>query len=257
MKKKQHFLKVAFLDTNTLHCIRLCLEYAKKNGFRFPTDQQAISRLRNHFEDVHEKSLKESLQKGLEIIIRLSRSDVQIEYALISELEMITGIAGGLARIEMAKEGVINRMWSRFSQQEIRDRITAEDLAKIRARIDVLGPMLEESGITVTQSNSNRTIEVLELAKGISGLIYMEEMDSIIYASALAAGADYLVTVDGYLRETVNYIRDSQDQRYEEIRLKLSKIVHEVILETSGEFELPIAFTVTHKGKLKGVSSFP
>ena len=123
--------------------------------------------------------------------------------------------------------------------------------------------MLKESGVTVTRSDSNRTNEVIELAKGIVGLIYMDEMDSIIYASAVAAGADYLVTADGYLKETINNIRNSQDQRYEEIRQKLNELISEVILktsdelETSDEFELPQAFTVTHKGKLKGVSSFP
>ena len=118
--------------------------------------------------------------------------------------------------------------------------------------------MLEESGVTITRSDINRTNEVIELANGIASLIYMEEIDSIIYASAVAAGADYLVTVDGYLRETVNKIHNSRDQRYKEIRQKLEGRVIEVILKkTRGKFELPRAFTVTYNGKLKGVTSFP
>ena len=262
MKKKQPYRKVAFLDTNTLHCMRLCLEYAKKNNLQFPTDKQKTSILKNHFGSVPEDSLKESLQKGLEIIIKLStngvQNDVQIEYTPVSELEMLTGIAGGKARIKMAKEGIPNRMWSRSLEKDIRDRITTNDLAIIKTRIDELGPMLEESGVTVTRSDINRTNEVIELANGIASLIYMEEIDSIIYASAVAAGADYLVTVDGYLRETVNKIHNSRDQRYKEIRQKLETRISEVILKkTRGKFELPRAFTVTHSGKLKGVSSFP
>ena len=258
MKKGQTFRKVAFLDTNTLHYMRLCLEYAKKNDLRFPTDKQAISVLKDHFDCIPEDSLKESLQKGLEIIIKLSTNDVQIEYAPVSELEMLTGIAGGKARIKMAKEGIPNRMWSRSSEKDIRDRITTNDLAIIKTRIDELGPMLEESGVTITRSDINRTNEVIELANGIASLIYMEEIDSIIYASAVAAGADYLVTVDGYLRETVNKIHNSRDQRYKEIRQKLEGRVIEVILKkTRGKFELPRAFTVTYNGKLKGVTSFP
>ena len=256
MNEEQTFRKVVFLDTMTLHYIRLCLEYAKNYNLEFPTDEQTVSILKNHFGSVSEEPLRESLLKGLETIYLLSRHDVQIEYAPVSEIEMLTGIAEGEARIKMAQEGIPYRMWSGFSQREIRDRIAAEDLAAIKDRIDTLDSRLEESGVTVTRSDSNRTNEVIELAKGIVGLIYMGEIDSIIYASAVAAGADYLVTADGYLRKTVNNIRDSKDQRYEEIRRKLNELISEVILETSGEFDLPQAFRVTHTGK--GVpSSFP
>ena len=257
MKEEQIFRRVVFLDTMTLHYIRLCLEHAKVHDLQFPRDEQAISKLKDHFCGVREKPLKESLQTGLETIIRLSRDDVQIEYAPVSELEMLSGIAEGKARINVAKEGVPHRMWSRFSENEIRDRITTEDLAAIKVCIDALGSMLNESGVTVTRSDSKRTYEVIDLAKGIVGLIYMGEIDSIIYASAVAAGANYLVTADSYLRKTVNQIHKSNDQRYKEIRRQLKEFISEVILGKSSEIGLPQAFTVTHKGKLKGVSSFP
>lgn len=257
MKEEQIFQKVVFLDTMTLHHIRLCLESAKTDNLQLPTDEQTVSILKNHFDRVSEKPLKESLLKGLETIILLSRNDVQIEYAPVSELEMLTGIAEGKARIKVAQEGIPHRMWSKFPEREIRDRVAAEDLAAIKDRIAALDSMIEESGITVTRSDNKRTNEVIELAKGIASLIYMGEIDSIIYASAVAAGADYLVTADGYLKETANNIRDSKNQQYKGIRQKLNELINEVMLETNGEFELPQAFTVTHKGKLKGVSSFP
>ena len=255
MKEEQTFQKVVFLDTMTLHHIRLCLESAKKDNLKFPTDEQTASILKKHFGRVSEKPLKESLLKGLETIILLSRDDVQIEYAPVSELEILTGIAEGEARIKVAQEGIPHRMWSKFPESEIRDRIAAEDLVAIKDRIAALDSMIEESGITVTRSDNKRTNEVVELAKGIVSLIYMGEIDSIIYASAVAAGADYLVTADSYLKETVNNIRNSRNQRYEGIRQKLNDLISEVILETSDEFDLPQAFTVTHTGKRSGLSS--
>ena len=257
MNERQSFRKVVFLDTMALHHTRLCLEYAKEKELQFPKDEQKVAMLKNHFGNVQEKPLKESLQTGLETIIRLSTNDVQIEYAPVSELEMLTGIAEGRARINMAEEGIPHRIWSRFSEKEIRDRIAPEDLATIKARVDELDSMLEESGVTVTRSDSKRTNEVIELAKGIVGLIYMGEIDSIIYASAVVAEADYLVTADSYLRETVNDIRDSKDQRYEGIRRNLSELIKKVMLKTSNEIDLPQAVTVTYNGKLKGVSFFP
>ena len=258
MNEEQTFRKVVFLDTMTLHFMRLCLEYAKDNALQFPTDDPSISNLKNRFcSSVPEKPLKEALQRGLETVVRLSTNDVQIEYAPVSEIEMLTGIAEGEARVNAAKEGVPHRMWSRFSQKQIRDRITAKGLAAIKARIDGFHSMLEESGVTVIRSDGKRTSDVIELAKGIVGLVYMGEIDSIIYASAVAAGADYLVTADRYLRETVNRVRESNDQRYKEIRRQLNKLISDVLLEKRGGFGLPQAFTVTYKGRLKGVSSFP
>ena len=258
MKEKQSFRKVVFLDTMTLHHMRLCLEYAKDNSLQFPTDEPSISNLKNSFCcGVQEKSLKESLQTGLETIVKLSTDDVQIEYAPISEIEMLTGIAEGQARVNAAKEGIPHRMWSRFSQSQIRDRTTAEGLEAIKARIDGLHSMLEESNVRVIRSDGKRTSDVIELAKGIVGLVYMDEIDSIICASAVVAGADYLVTADGYLRETVNRVRESNDQRYKEIRRQLDLLISDVLFANSGEFELPQTFTVTYRGRLKGVSSFP
>ena len=247
MKEEQTFQTVVFLDTMTLHHIRLCLESAKKDDLQFPTDEQTVSILKTHFGNVSEGPLKESLLKGLETIVLLSTNDVQIEYAPVSEIEILTGITEGEARIKVAQEGIPHRMWSKFPEREIRDRIIAEDLAAIKDRIDDLDSLLEESGVTVTRSDNKRTSDVIELAKGIVGLIYMGEIDSIIYASAVAAGADFLITSDSYLRETVNNIRDSKDQRYEEIRRKLNELI--------GDFDLPKAFTVTDSGRLRGISS--
>ena len=252
MTEGPSFRKVAFLDTMTLHYIRLCLEYAKENGLQFPKDEQAVSKLKAHFHNIHEKSLKKSLKTGLETIVRLSTNNVQIEYAPVSELEMLTGLAAGKARIKAAQEGIPHRMWSRFSEKKIRDRTTADDLAAIKERIDELGSMLEESGVTVTRSNSKRTNEVIELAKGIVGLIYMSPIDSIIYASAVVAGADCLVTADHYLQKTVNNIHHPQNLRYKEIRRNLGELVRKVMLEPSNEIDLPQACNVTHNGKLKG-----
>ena len=258
MREEEIFRKVVFLDTMTLHYIRHCLEYAKEEGLQFPKDEQAISELKSHFSNISEKHLREALQTGLETIVLLSRNDVQIEYSPISELEILNGIAEGKARINIAKDSIPHRMWSKFSEKEIRDRITAECLAAIKAHVDELGSMLEESGITVIRSDSRRTNEVIDLAKGIVGLIYMGEMDSIIYASAVAAGADYLVSADSYLRETVNLIYEANEQRYIEIKQQLKELISNILLiGQSDEIELPHAFTITHAGRVKDVSSFP
>ena len=257
MKIQPSYRKVVFLDTMTLHYIRLCLEYAQCRELRMPVDEQAVSELKGHFCNVREEPLRESLSRGLQTIVRLASRDVQIEYAAISELEMLRGVGEGTFRLKVAQEGIPHRMWSRFSQKAVRDRITIEELRKIKGRIDALASMIEDSGIFVVQSGSKRTSEVFELAKAVAGLIFMSEIDSVIYASALASEADFLVTADSYFRQTVNEIRDSKERSFQDIRERLFELIGDMLLEENCEFELPRAFTVMPSGKLKGVTSFP
>ena len=196
--------KVAFLDTNTLHCIGIYLEYAKKKGlFPWGSKDAAASEkdvAREDINDIADVDLRRSLKRGLEIIDFLSTQDVQVQYTPISELELLVGRTKGKAIMSAAKEGVPDRMWSRFREKEIHKRVSPSDLADLKNRVDGLTAILEESGVAVKTSHSDQASDALELAKGINGLVYMEAMDSIIYASAIVAQADYLFTMDGYLR---------------------------------------------------------
>ncbi len=243
-----------FLDTMTLHNIRLCLEHANEEELQYPTDNKAISELKDSFDNVQEKGLKQAFQTGLETIVQLSKYDIQIEYASVSEIEMITGLTEGKVRVALADEGVPYRIWSGFSEKETRERITVEELESIKTQVDNLGLMLQQSGLTVTQSDTRREDDVIRLAKGIVGLIYMRDIDSIIYASAIIAGAECLFTSDSNLRSAINAIQDGRDQRYREIRQKLKTLISSVIPGDSDKINLPNAFAVTHEGKSKGIN---
>lgn len=203
MNDSHSLQKVAFLDTNTLHYIGIYLEYAKENDLYPWGLKEAAKKNMNDLSDV---DLKKSLKRGIETIDFLSTQDVQVQYAPVSELELLTGRAKGKAILSAAKEGVSDRMWSRFREEEIRERVGPTDLTDIKDRVDGLTSMLEESGIAVKTSRSDQASDVLELAKDINGLVYMEAMDSIIYANALVIQAAYLLTSDGYLKRRVHLL---------------------------------------------------
>jgi hypothetical protein len=253
MNEQNVIQKLAFLDTNTLHYIGIYLEYAKKNDL-FPKSTNDIAKeaAAENVNSLAEADLRKSLKRGLETVYFLSTNAVQVQYAPISELELLTGRTKGKAIVSAAKEGVPDRMWSRFREDEIRERVTPADLLKIKDKVDELTFMLEESGVAVKTSHGNETNEVLALAKGINGLVYMEAMDSIIYASALVIQADYLFTSDEYLKKTVNYIHSPNgESRYEEIRRELQQLVSHLILGEADAVELPSAHTITSDGTLK------
>ena len=71
-------------------------------------------------------------------------------------------------------------------------------------------------------------------------MVYLGFADSVIYASALVAEADYLVTFDKHLKKTVNRIRTGS-RAYEEIRKRLLTVMEKIILVDAKNVTLPVA----------------
>lgn len=232
---------VAFLDTNALHFIHLYLTFAEEQSlYPFAPEEAAIAEAEEHLGREHGGELRKRLKQGLDIVASLARSDVRIEYSPVSELELMAGRARGRAVENAAKEGIPDRMWTRFREEEISARLTTADLTDIRTKVEGLGSALERAGILATVSDPRRTRDVFDLAKDITGLVYLEMADSVIYASALIAGADYLITGDEYFRRTVNRIRTGQ-KPYEEARRKLRDVIGQITLDHSDRIALPEA----------------
>ena len=76
-------------------------------------------------------------------------------------------------------------MWTRFFEKEISARLESVDLTDIRVRVEGLCAALEKAGILATVSDEGRARDVLDLAKDITGLVYLGFADSVVYASAL------------------------------------------------------------------------
>ena len=254
MNDRQILRKIAFLDTNTLHFIGLYLECAKeKNLYPFGNSEGAIVKSREELTQISEKGLRDNLKKGLETIAYLKKDkSIEVEYAPVSELELLNGRIRGMAIVSAANEGIPDRMWTRFRENEIRERVSSSDLERLKEKIENTTLILEEAGVAVKSSDKERAGDVLDLAKGISSLVYMQTMDCIIYSSAIVAQADYLFTTDENLRKTINQIYGLDGNAdYEAIRLKLQELVSPITLKDREQVELPSAHTVTKEGNLK------
>lgn len=242
--------RVAFLDTNTLHYMRLYLSHAKKdNLYPFVSDQD-INELRSNLENVSDGVLRNSLKRGMETIRFIADEDriEHVEYAAVSELELFSGMAKGKALLKTAGESPPHRMWNRIQETYIRDRLSSADLDEVSSSVDGLTSLLEGSEIAVRSDHKERTRDVLELAKDISSLVYMEPIDGVIYASALIAQADFLFTSDEYLRDTVNRIRDGNDVRYNEINRRLKECINQITLWPADEVGLASAHQINANG---------
>lgn len=214
---------VLFLDTNSLHYMDLFMRFAERNNLIGETNREALN---DRIDESADGNYRDSIRSGCNIVHVALQQDALLEYSPVSKIELLSGRVRGAVIENAAKEGVPDRMWSRIYERDIRDRSIEEDLNRIRTRVDGLVSVLERWGIVlVCASDGSRTMDVLELAAVIVGFVYMGAADSIVYASAIAAKAEYLVTGDGYLNETVNLIHNPSGRvRYQGIQRRLQTL---------------------------------
>ena len=234
---------VVFLDTNVLHFVGLYLSRAKGRGlFPFGGDEAAAE----EYLGDSQADLAKSLGKGLRIVMSLRRDNPRVEYSTASELELLAGRARGKAIEKAAAEGIPDRMWTRLGEEDIGTRLLASDLTQITGAVDGLGAMFQDAGIDATVSNTDRGRDVLAIAREVMGLVYLSVIDSVIYAEAIAAQADEIISADDYLRKTVHRIKE--DTSAEGTGARLQERVAILLSRDSGSVTLPDAKPLPGKG---------
>ena len=197
------------------------MRYVQDSGFT--VNNIGSEALDKQLEQVDAVGYRQRLQRGRRIISFVLQEDAQVEFSHVSKMELLCGRVRGAVIENVAREGIPDRMWSRIREQEIRDGSNEEDLERIRRRVGDLGSPLEESGIILgVGSEGRQVLDILELATSIVGLVYLSATDSLVYAGAMAARAEVLITGDGYLLQTVNFIHNPSGRaRYEAIQRHL------------------------------------
>ena len=226
--------EIGFVDTNILHYVSLYLRFANQHGL-FPTRStndgearvvQAIERIMQNGEE----DQRTSLLSGLAFVHMARLDDIRIQFASISELELMTGRMRGEALRKAAGEGLPDRMWSKFKEREIRRRVSVEDARRIMVEVERLVMRLREVGVSVHRQDGGDDAYVIEVAKAVAGVVYMDPADCIVYSSSMVAQAGRLFTGDEYLRRTVNLIANPQERpKYVEVRRRLGNRLREVM----------------------------
>ena len=238
--------KVVFLDTNVLHFVGQYLSRAKERRlFPFGGTGGTAAAAEDHLSGMTERDLARSLGKGLRVVVSLRRDSPRVEYSTASELELLAGRARGRAIEKAAAEGIPYRMWTRLRDKDIGRRLLASDLTQIAAGVDGLGEMLDDAGIDATVSSADRGRDVLAIAKEVMGLVYLGVIDSVIYAEAITAQADQIVSADSYFQKTVQRIRE--DTSPAGTRARLQERVAVLLSRDPGSITLPNAEPVPGK----------
>ena len=187
-----------------MHFIGLCLHEIRWED-QSETTEEGIDKARVGIDKMSDLSLKSSCIKGLELLRFIREEDAMLLYSPITALELIVGRGRGLAIERAAKEGMPDRMWSKFGESEVGGRLEEADLRDCVIRTMGITEKLHELGIVADVDRKEH--DVFRLAIQLSSLVYVGMADCLIVAGALAARSDYFLTFDRPLRKLLDGLR--------------------------------------------------
>ena len=243
-----------YLDSNTLHYIGLYLAHAKtRAAFPFDRSPSASTKAiaRDSVTQISDADLKKGLLTGLETVWMIWNRGFSVQYGYVSELELISGRTRGKALLSLAAEGVPERMWSRLTEAEIRDRVDHHAMERTTVAVSTIEALIDESGVAVFDRTSMLSPDLFRIAGSASGLVYLDAIDSMIYAGALLSQCDYLFTSDSYLKDTANKIRDPLTSRYSTVHQQLRQLLSDTLLTDIDDVVLPSAHNITSDGNAR------
>ena len=215
--QKSHLISVAVVDTMTIHYVGLWLAFAEQHDLPMlpDTDSQSpdSTQILGQMEQ-KEKHTVNALKRGFHTLSFLTKHQIQMEYCPVSTLELLSGKIRGRAILNASQEAIPERMWSRFNEKQVHERISIGDLGQAKCNVASIFSKLEDLSGGISRTNPERTDDLLTTAEEVAGLVYVSTIDCVIYASALVAAADYIVTSDDYFKQLVNNIKDPRGTRY-------------------------------------------
>lgn len=237
-----------FLDTNAVHFARLYIEFAKAKdlaplGGR-PDDP--LEEIKNEFVG----STQTSYKRGHDLVNYLREQtdlDARIEYSPVTRSELACGLLRGKAILEAAGEGYANRMWTRMDEKEILASLTSDHFSDISYVVNELDTQFADAGIDLAASDPKEMRDIWSLAPQILGIVFLDLGDCAVYASALLAEADELVTADRYLKEVATYMENpggatpTQEAFYRDANKKLKTVLTTIRSRKITEVKLPKA----------------
>ncbi len=201
--------RLLFLDTNVMHYARLFLEFARGHNLS-PCADDRESDIRGLL-GTYGRRARDNLINGRKALAYLRGQcdqGARIEYSPVSRLELACGLLRGRALLDAAREGIPHRMWSRMDEYEMLSRIPPTAYEAVQRDTDGLEQRFQAVGVDIAETSQGRMHDVWSLARLLLGLVYLDFGDSMVYASAVLAEADELVTDDGYLQCVANRIEN-------------------------------------------------
>jgi len=199
-----------FLDTNALHHIYVYSSMAKTLHVD-PCKDDSLAQVQSQFEP---DGVQSWLKRAHSLLNRFSSSasdgvTAQVYYSHLGFIETISGLMKGHALVSVAtKPGMPYRRWQSLNAEFVNGLMTSTDPQNIRNHVtEVFNWINDNLPFSLLSYESEcEHVSVHQIAALILDRVYLEPIDSIIYASAAHALASFLVTSDKHLLNVANYI---------------------------------------------------
>lgn len=247
----EQFQRLLFLDTNALHYARLYLGFAKQHNLPpFGTSSDNPDDvIKNRYKN--RKKIGQSFKTGRKLVdylLKQCNEGAKIEYSPVTKVELMCGKLRGKAMLNAAEEGIPYRMWNRINEDEILDRLQSDVYEEVWQEMENLDDLFSSAGIDIEETDPERMKSVWLMAQQVLRFVFLDLGDCAVYASALLAEADELITDDGYFRTIVNGIENNKvhpvvekREYFGKVETELKQIVADAIGIKASEVKLPEA----------------
>ena len=145
---------------------------------------------------------------------QVDEQDPAIYTSRFAKAEIIYGVLEGRAHTRMAREGFPYRMRQRVGilNQLVSNYLRQEDYEQVMGEWDNFVDLLESRGkMTVLYvEDEGRFAEVAEIAEFLQSRIFMDVLDSWMYACALVMQAEMIITFDEPFKRVINNLHNPQ-----------------------------------------------
>jgi len=234
-----------FLDTNALHYMSSYLRWAEKENWPPYQDGPTFEEVRNALYQYVPKSLAGWILQGAKTLAflqqQVDKHDAAIYASRFAKAEVIYGVLEGQAHARMAREGLPYRMRQRapILSELVSMYLESQDYQQIVEEWNKLLDLLKDKGKIIVEYVERREnfSEIAEVAEFLQSRIFMDVMDSWMYACALVMQAEMIITFDGYFKRIINMLYNPQnDSDWQQLQGYLQQKLREML---QGEPTLP------------------
>ncbi len=242
--------KGVLIDTNIMHSIGLYYEALKEHTWpeehrsistKKPKDfRRVVSRLRQDYSD---EELSGAVIQGMGAISLIRDEGLRPISCAIVDIEMLRVLARGQAIVSAARRGLQPRMWTRTNDYWVDSHLEQGDWEQLGKRYTIIIEGMEWHGITRIEELSGGSRGMLAVASALARIVYMETVDTLIYATAISEKAGQLITRDGILRGIANAFRNPSGEEQNRMREEFEREYKEE------NVKYPLAFCIGTNGQ--------
>ncbi len=247
------FRPTIFLDTNALHYMSSYLRLAKRKRLPPFEGGKNYEQVRASLRRSMPQSIADMLLRGAETLAflqhQVNEADAVIYTSRFAKAEVVYGVLEGQAHARMAREGLPYRMRQRVGvlSELVSMYLRGRHYKQVIEEWDrFLTELYTQGSIQIEYAEDNTDFyQIAEMSEFVQSRVFIDVIDSWMYACALVMQAEIVVTFDGYFKRVINRLHDPpEEEKKWKILQKdlLSKLKHLLLeeSESTGPLILPL-----------------